>query len=66
MVEQVKNKEMRTTVTKSHYLTHEEFDDQLEKCLLIISEPSKRNPYYVCEHTATDMYKSVVHIYIKK
>ena len=52
--------------TKNVFLTIDEFDRDLEICLLIISEPTKRKPYYVCEYTSSALYKSMVHVYIKK
>jgi len=58
---------MKSIATKNVYLTLEEFEKDLEVCLLIINEPSKRKPYYVCEYTnAALTEKSIVHIYIKK
>lgn len=57
---------MKSIATKKIYLTHEEFDRDLEICLLIINEPSRNRPYYVCEYTSPALYKSIVHIYIKK
>ena len=53
------------TATKNVFLTIEEFDRDLEICLLIISEPTKIKPYYVCEYTSAALYKSIVHVYIK-
>jgi len=57
---------MKSVATKDVYLTQEEFDRDLEICLLIINEPSRNRPYYVCEYTSAALYKSIVHIYIKK
>lgn len=48
------------------YLSIEQFDKDLEDCLTIIKEPTKRNPYYVCEYISPAPYKSIVHIYITK
>jgi hypothetical protein len=57
---------MKSVATKAVYLTQEEFDRDLEICLLIINEPSRQRPYYVCEYTSASLYKSIVHIYLKK
>ena len=57
---------METKLTKDVYLTQEKFDNDLETCLFIIEYPSKRKSYYVCEYTNAALYKSIVHIYIKK
>ena len=57
---------MKNLATKQVYLTQDEFNRDLEICLLIISEPSKRHPYYVCEYTSASLSKSIVHVYIKK
>ena len=48
------------------HLTEEQFDKDLESVLTIISEPSKRKQYYVCEYTPSSKSKSIVHVYIKK
>ncbi len=53
-------------LTKTVYLTKEEFDKDLEICLSIINEPSTNNPYYVCEYISAALYKSIVHIYVEK
>ena len=45
------------------YLTIEEFDILLETELNIITEPTVRNRYYVCEHTDNNI-KSIVHVFI--
>ena len=57
---------MRSVATKAVYLTLEEFDRDLETCLLIINEPSPSSPYYVCEHTSAALDKTIVHVYIKR
>lgn len=57
---------MKSVATKAVYLTQEEFDTDLENCLLIINEPSRQRPYYVCEYTSAALYKSIVHVYLKK
>lgn len=57
---------MKTVATKAVYLTKEEFDKDLEICLVIINEPSKQRPYYVCEYTSVALYKSIVKVYIIK
>lgn len=57
---------MKSVATKAVYLTQEEFDRDLEICLLIINEPSRNKPYYVCEYTSPALSKSIVHIYLKK
>ena len=54
------------SATKQVYLSIEQFDKDLEDCLTIIKEPTKRNPYYVCEYISPAPYKSIVHIYITK
>jgi hypothetical protein len=52
--------------TKQVYLSIEQFDKDLEDCLTIITEPTQRNQYYVCEYVSPALYKSIVHIYITK
>ena len=61
-----KQKIMKLKTTKNLYLTKEEFDKDLEICLVIINEPSKQRPYYVCEYTSAALYKSIVKVYIIK
>ncbi len=51
---------------KRVYLTHKEFDKDLEICLVIMNYPSRRRPFYVCEYTSAALYKSIVHVYLKK
>ena len=57
---------MTSTATNQVYLSIEQFDEDLEYCLTIITEPTSRNPYYVCEYVSPALYKSIVHIYITK
>ena len=57
---------MKTFGTKAVYLTKDEFDIDLEICLVIINEPSRNRPYYVCEYTSAALQKSIVRIFIKK
>jgi hypothetical protein len=47
---------------KTVFLTKEQFEMDLEICLTIISYPTKRKPYYVCEYINPALYKSVVQI----
>jgi hypothetical protein len=54
------------TATKQVYLSIQQFNKDLEDCLTIIKEPTRRNPYYVCEYVSYALYKSIVHIYITK
>jgi hypothetical protein len=49
---------------KDVYLSKESFDNDLETCLTIISYPTKRKPYYVCEHISAALYKSKVNVYL--
>ena len=46
------------------YLSKEQFEKDLDSCLTIIDYPSKRKPYYVCEHTSAALLKRKVHIYV--
>ena len=46
------------------YLSQESFEKDLESCLTIISYPSKRKPYYVCEHTSPALLVRKVNVYI--
>ena len=55
---------MESTTTKKVYLSIDQFNKDLEDCLIIITEPTKSNPYYVCEYVSPALYKSIVHIYI--
>ena len=48
--------------TKTVFITKEQFEKDLETCLTIISYPTKRKPYYVCEYINPALYKSVVQI----
>ena len=57
---------MESTTTKKVFLPIEQFNKDLEDCLTIITEPTQRNPYYVCEYVSAALYKSIVHIYITK
>lgn len=57
---------MKNTTVKRVYLSIEQFDKDLEDCLTIITEPTQRKPYYVCEYVSPALYKSIVHIYITK
>jgi len=57
---------MVSPATKQVYLSIEQFDKDLEDCLTIITEPTQRNPYYVCEYVSHALYKYIVHIYITK
>jgi len=52
------------TQAKEFYLSIEKFNLELEYCLTIISEPTKRNRFYVCEYISPALYKSIVHIFI--
>ena len=51
---------------KDVYLSIEQFDKDLEECLTIIKEPTKRIPYYVCEYVSPALYKFIVHVYVTK
>jgi hypothetical protein len=57
---------MTTTAPKQVYLSVDRFNKDLDDCLTIITEPTKRNPYYVCEYVSPALYKSIAHIYITK
>ena len=60
-------KNSKESPIKTVKLTIDQFNKDLEDCLTIISEPSKRQPYYVCEYTSPfALYKSIVYIYIVK
>ena len=48
------------------YLSQEAFDKDLEDCLTIISYPSKRKPYYVCEHISASLYRRKVKVYVNR
>jgi len=48
------------------YLSQEAFDKDLDDCLTIITYPSKRKPFYVCEHISPALYTRKVNIYINK
>jgi len=47
------------------YLSQEAFDKDLEECLTIVSYPTSKKPFYVCEHISMALYTSKVNIYIK-
>ena len=51
---------------KDVYLNAEQFDKDLDSCLTIISYPSKRKPYYVCEHISVALRKRIVNVYVNK
>lgn len=46
------------------FLTHEQFNKELETGLLIVNYPNKRRKYYICEITYAVGGKRIVHIYI--
>ena len=46
------------------YLTMERFEKELDYCLNIVSYPSKRNPFYKCEHISAALETRAVNIYI--
>jgi hypothetical protein len=54
------------TTTKGVYLSQDQFDKDLDYCLTIITYPTKRKPYYVCEYISPALYKSIVNIFINK
>jgi hypothetical protein len=54
------------TNVKEVYLTIDQFNKDLEDCLTIVSEPSKRKPYYVCQYVSPALYKSIVYVFIVK
>ena len=47
------------------YLSQESFEKDLEQCLTIITYPTSKKPYYVCEHISAALYKSKVNIYLR-
>jgi hypothetical protein len=55
-----------TRQLKDVFLTKEEFEKDLDSCLLIQKYPSKRSPYYVCEHISTALIKGIVKVYVIK
>ena len=48
------------------YLSQEKFEKDLDSCLTIITYPSKRKPYYVCEHISAALLKRKVNIYVTR
>ena len=48
------------------YLTQEAFEKDLDECLTIISYPSKKKPYYVCDHISPALIRRKVNIYITR
>jgi hypothetical protein len=54
------------TAIKEVYLTLDEFEKDLELCLIIKKYPNKHKSYYVCEYWSPSLYSHIVHIYIKK
>ena len=60
----IKTKAMKTM--KTVFLSQEEFERDLDICLLIVHYPSKRRNYYVCEYTSPSLEQSMVEVYINK
>lgn len=61
----IKNKEIMKQL-QDVYLTQEAFDKDLDECLTIMGYPSKRKPYYVCEHISSGLHKSKVNVYVNR
>jgi hypothetical protein len=57
---------MKSKATKDVYMPLQEFDQELETCLTIVSEPTTRKPYYVCIYVSPSLERSAVHVYITK
>ncbi len=51
---------------KAVVLSQEEFERDLDICLLIVHYPSKRRNYYVCEYTSPSLEQSMIEVYINK
>jgi hypothetical protein len=60
----IKNNTMRNL--QDVYLTREQFDKDLETCLVIITYPSKKKPYYICHHLSASLERRIVNVYIKQ
>jgi hypothetical protein len=60
----IKNNTMRKL--QDVYLTQEQFDKDLETCLVIITYPSKKKPYYICHHLSASLERRIVNVYIKQ
>ena len=50
--------------TRNIFLTKEEFDFYLDIALVIVSYPSKRKQYYVCNATGDVFGNCVVNVYV--
>ena len=61
----IKTKEIMTQL-QDLYLTLEEFEKYLDECSAIMKYPSKRKPYYVCEHLSAGLHKRKVNVYVNK
>ena len=46
-------------------VTIDQFTRDLETCLTILKEPTKKTPYYVCEYISPALYKTIIHVTIK-
>lgn len=57
---------METPKPETFNMSREQFDKDLELCLVIQEYPTKETPFYVCEYTSPSLYKKVVHIIISK
>ncbi len=59
---------MKNTTAKRVYLSIEQFDKELEDNLTITitKEPTRRNPYYVCQYLNAELSKSIIHVNIIK
>ncbi len=58
---------MKKDTHKKVYLTIEQFNEYLEICLTVITYPTKKNNYYVCEYISPSLRsKSIIEIHIIK
>jgi hypothetical protein len=54
------------TITKQQviYLSKEQFEKDLDDCLIIIDYPSRNRKYYVCEHISPALLRREVKIFV--
>ena len=47
------------------YLSKEQFENDLDFCLIILSYPNRANKFYLCEYISAGLHKKIVRIFIK-
>ena len=63
-IKTLKKKKMKIA-KQINKVTIDQFTRDLETCLTILKEPTKKTPYYVCEYISPALYKTIIHVTIK-